>query len=128
MATFDELATACGSATSAMRLCLFAGGSGRRVSVPRVVRGDHLLHRIMGGPAFAELCKHFGGTSIALPALDTEPSRVAGRVFALCGLGLSTAAIAHASGTSRRRVLQILAEFKDGNYKFDLVENDDGCA
>lgn len=120
---FERLAEVCG-AESALRLCSFAGGAGpRRLYVPVDADSPHILRRVMGSRGFARLVQAHGGENIAVPVLDTNGLRTAGKVHALLRAGLSRQAIANAIGITPQRVNQLVIEFRD--FSDEGLDHDD---
>jgi hypothetical protein len=99
-------------AEAALRLCGFFGGRGRAVYVPVKPIPDHIIEKIIGPRAYADLCAAFPGESVPVPSIDLEPLRNAGRIWAVRDSGLSQGQLANLTGLSKQRIGQILAQLQ----------------
>ncbi len=106
---FERLADEIGAAPAAL-LCAFFGANRRPVYVPSVPSDDHILARLIGRRAFADLCASYGGQTIQPPALDLEHVRIAGLVHALGKAGIGTSLMAAATKLTPRRIQQVRAQ------------------
>lgn len=95
----------------ALKLCAFFGGT-KAIYVPVRASDQHIINKLIGPAAFADLVTAFAGQTIPLPALEIEPLRNAGRVFVLRDSGLGTRKMGALLGLSHARVAQILNELK----------------
>lgn len=107
----ERVADQIGAAAS-LRLHAFFGGTGRACYVPMQPTPGHILEKLLGAPAFADLCRAFGGQTLHVPMVDLSPLRNAGRVWFLSNKNLSQVAIAGLLDLSPGRVSQILKQLR----------------
>lgn len=82
-----------------LMLCSTRGG--KKFYVPKQVSKEHLLHKLIGAPAFARLVDEFGGESIDLPSLaDFDRFRRIRRCAELFLAGQNMHQIASETGVS----------------------------
>ena len=99
-------------AEAALRLCGFFGGQGRAVYVPLKPTQNHIIEKIIGPRAYADLCAAFPGESVPVPSIDLSPLRTAGKLWYLRDSGMSNGQLANLVGVSKVRVSQVLNQLR----------------
>jgi len=99
-----------------LQLAGFFGGQGRALYVPLKPTPGHVIEKVIGEQAFADLCMAFPGESVPVPQVDLTPLRNAGRVWWLRETGLSAPQIANLLGISKQRVGQIQTSLRLEGY------------
>ncbi len=95
----------------ALKICAFFGAS-KALYIPTQASPEHVIAKLIGESAMADLCAAFGGQAMPLPALEVEGLKNAGRVFLMQNSGISQARMGALLGLTPRRVGQILQELK----------------